>query len=105
MLGWRSIPVRLAATLAAGLPPESRSRMRFAGQEVPMETQMQAAMVDSLRHISWEMSGRPGEHPASLLAAMVGEDAEDDGGLVQSFDSPEEYEAAMRAAEGGVSCG
>ena len=104
MLGWRSIPVRLAATLAAGLPPESRSRMHFAGQEIPMKTKMQAAMVDSLRHIDWAVCGCQGKRPASLLAAMVGEDAEDDGGLVQSFDSPEEYEAAMRAAEGGVSC-
>lgn len=71
-----------------------------------METKMQAAMLDSLRHIDWTVCGCPGKRPSSLLAAMLGsETAEDDGGLVQSFDSPEEYEAAMRAAEGGVEHG
>lgn len=62
-------------------------------------------MLDSLRHIDWMLCGSPGKRPASLLESMRGEDAENDGGLVQSFDSPEEYEAAMRAAEGGVNHG
>lgn len=105
VLDWRSLPVRLAATLAAGLPPESRSKMHLAGQEIPLETQIRAAILDNLRHIDWVLCGGQGKGPDSLLDALRGETADEDGGLVQSFDSPEEYEAAMRAAEGGVKDG
>ena len=35
VLDWRSLPVRLAATLAAGLPPDSRCMMHLAGQKLP----------------------------------------------------------------------
>ena len=51
------------------------------------------------------LGGGQGKGPDSLLDALRGESADEDGGLVQSFDSPEEYEAAMRAAEGGVKDG
>ena len=94
--------MRLAATLAAGLPPESRSKTHLTGQEIPLETQIRAAILDNLRHIDWVLCECQDKCPDSLLAALRGETAAEDGGLVQSFDSPEEYEAAMRAAEGGV---
>ena len=97
MLDFRALPLRLAATLAFGLPPESRSKMKLIGEEIPLEKKMQAAMVDSLRHVDWVLCGAQGKAPSSLLSVMAGE--QEDGGMVQSFDSPEEFDAAMRAIE------
>ena len=65
MLDWRSLPVRLAATLAAGLPPDSRCMMHLA-----------------------------------ILAALTDPDTGGTGN-VQSFDSPEDFEAALAAMKGG----
>lgn len=73
--------------------------MKLMGEEIPLERKLLAAIVDSLRHIDWALCGAPGPAPSSLLKAMTGEQ-EEDSGMVQSFDSPEEFEAAMRAAEG-----
>lgn len=100
MLGWRSVPLRLAATLAAGLPEESRSIMKLSGQKVSLETQLQAETVDTLHVLEWRMRCGKGAVPKSILGALLG-DAEHSASDVQSFDSPEEFEAAMRAIEGG----
>lgn len=102
MLNWRSLPVRLAATLAAGLPPDSRSRMVLAGETVTLENTLRALIVDQLNRLEWRLcDGRAETRPKSLLAALRGEPDEIDSGSVQSFDSPEDFEAAMAAIEGG----
>ena len=38
VLDWRALPLRLAATLAAGLPETSRSLRKAAGRTVDFET-------------------------------------------------------------------
>ena len=94
MLDWRSLPVRLAATLAAGLPPDSRCML-------PEKTLMDAAAVDALHRIEWRLIGCPGSRPPdSILAALTDPDT-GDAGNVQSFDSPEDFEAALAAMKGG----
>lgn len=101
MLDWRSLPVRLAATLAAGLPPDSRCMMHLAGQKLPEKTLMDAAAVDALHRIEWRLIGCPGSRPPdSILAALTNLDT-GDAGNVQSFDSPEDFEAALAAMKGG----
>lgn len=50
---WRALPVRLAATLAAGLPETSRIRMKMAGAKITTSLLMQAAMVDRLSLLVW----------------------------------------------------
>lgn len=101
MLDWRSLPVRLAATLASGLPPDSRCMMHLAGQKLPEKTLMDAAAVDALHRIEWRLIGCPGSRPPdSILAALTDPDT-GDAGNVQSFDSPEDFEAALAAMKGG----
>ena len=71
MLDWRSLPLRLAATLAAGLPEDS------------------VELVDE-------------QDPARLgltAAKLVREGRADI--LVKSYDSPEEFEAALAALKEG----
>ena len=101
VLDWRSLPVRLAATLAAGLPPDSRCMMHLAGQKLPEKTLMDAAAVDALHRIEWRLIGCPGSRPPdSILAALTDPDTGGTGN-VQSFDSPEDFEAALAAMKGG----
>lgn len=100
MLHWRRLPLRLAATLAAGLPRDSRSMQRLAGQKAPESLLLQAAVVDSLHGIEWQLAGCPGGRPpASVLAALNGR--QEDGGEVRAYDSPEDFEAACAALRGG----
>jgi len=53
ILDWRGVPVKLAATLAAGLPEKSRSIRRLTGQKCSMETLLLAAITDRLSLLVW----------------------------------------------------
>lgn len=61
---WRALPVRLAATLAAGLPETSRIRMKMAGAKMTASLLMQAAMVDRLSLLVWMQTKGRAEKPA-----------------------------------------
>ena len=70
--------------------------MHLAGQ-----TLMDAAAVDALHRIEWRLIGCPGSRPPdSILAALTDPDTGGTGN-VQSFDSPEDFEAALAAMKGG----
>ena len=71
--------------------------MHLAGQKLPEKTLMDAAAVDALHRIEWRPGSRP---PDSILAALTDHDT-GDAGNVQSFDSPEDFEAALAAMKGG----
>lgn len=106
MLAWRTLPVRLAATLAAGLPEDSRSRRKLSGEAATTNELMQASIVDALHRLEWRLCGSPGEAPASLVQMLLGssldlETPSETPSEIQSFATPTEFEAAMRAAEGG----
>ena len=92
MLDWRSLPLRLAATLAAGLPEAS-------GKTVPLHIELQAYTADRLTQILWGLSNDTRTVP-SVLADLHGLSADSDTD-VQSYDSPEEFEAALAALKGG----
>lgn len=75
--------------------------MRLRDDPIPETLVFRAAQLDALRCIEWRLAGQPGGRPpASVLAALRGE-AEDSPRDVQSFGSPEEFEAALAAAKGG----
>lgn len=101
VLSWRSLPVRLAATLAMGLPRSCRSFLHLEGLTAPEELQFQAAILDALHLIEWRLANCPGGRPPdSVLASLRGvssESARD----VQAFSTPEEFEAARASLRGG----
>lgn len=99
MLDWRSLPLRLAATLAAGLPEDSRSMMKASSKTVPLHIELQAYTADRLTQILWGLSNDTRTVP-SVLADLHGLSADSDTD-VQSYDSPEEFEAALAALKGG----
>lgn len=99
MLDWRALSVRLAATLAAGLPETSRSLRKAAGRTVDFETELLAYAADRLTQVLWRLHNDTSK-PPSVLADLHGLSADSDTD-VQSYDSPEEFEAALAALKGG----
>ena len=98
---WRALPVRLAATLAAGLPETSRIRMKMAGAKMTASLLMQAAMVDRLSLLVWMQTkdGQKNRHrPQSVAEMLTGKEKRS---TVQAFNSEEEFWAAIRAADEG----
>ena len=97
MLDWRSLPLRLAATLAAGLPEDSRSMMKASGKTVPLHIELQAYTADRLTQVLWWLHSDTST-PPSVLADLRGEA---DSSNVQSYASAEEFDAALAALKGG----
>lgn len=79
--------------------------MTLAGQAISLEQCLLATIADSLHQLQWQFFGTKNSPPPSILAALRGESEEADSGDIQSFNSPEEFEAAMAAVEGGVAVG
>ena len=58
-------------------------------------------LAATLHRIEWRLIGCPGSRPPdSILAALTDPDTGGTGN-VQSFDSPEDFEAALAAMKGG----
>ena len=65
---YRSLPVRLVATLAAGLGPNSRVYQKLAGQTVPTDTLLLAMLVDDVRAMVY---GTKGKHVPERIAPKL----------------------------------
>lgn len=91
---YKSLPVRLSATLAAGLPAGSRIMRVLSGQKVAPELMLLANIADSLNLLVW-FKTKDGQHnrnrPKSLLRELTEEKSQ-----YVSFSSIEEYEAARK---------
>lgn len=88
---YKALPVRTAATLAAGLPANSRVKMALAGQKVDNETLLQAIIADRLGLLVWaqtEDGRRNRNRPKSIYDALTREREE----II--FRTPEEFMAA-----------
>ena len=81
------------------LPEDSRSMMKASGKTVPLHIELQAYTADRLTQILWGLSNDTRTVP-SVLADLHGLSADSDTD-VQSYDSPEEFEAALAALKGG----
>ena len=97
ILDYEAIPCRLAATLAAGLPEESRSKMGLSGQRLSTERLLLATAADRLGWLVWAQTedGRKGRNrPQSIVEALRGESKED---KYEAFSSGAAFEAARAA--------
>ena len=99
MLYWRSLPLHLAATLAAGLPETSRSLRKAAGRTVNFETELLAYSADRLTQVLWWLN-KDTSKPPSVLADLYSLPDVDHGDVL-CFDSAEEFDAALVALKGG----
>lgn len=99
MLDWRGLPLRLAATLAAGLPTESRCKHRAAGLTFPVETLLLAKLADMLELLLWSRARAAGstqEAPDGVLPLLVGKDTGEKTDACRGFESAEAFERAWR---------
>ena len=101
---YRSLPVKLVATLSAGLRDDSRIKMSAAGIPAKNDTLLLAVIADKIEAIRYgfsEDASKGVNQPNSLLAALCGEKPEHKSKSgVMSFATPEEFEAALARIRG-----
>lgn len=98
VLDWRGLPLHLAATLAAGLRQNSRSKSKASGCKAPFDTVLLALICDKLAGIEWMLSsnGRNGtKHPVMLAPTLIAEASEDTSSVI-GFATGEEFELAKK---------
>lgn len=92
-MDWRSLPLELAATLAAGLRDDSRVKLAASGHKVDTETLILASAVDRLSTLVWFQTkdGEKGRNrPTSLVELLTASEKKKDTVV---FASPEAFEA------------
>lgn len=99
---YRALPVKLLATLAVGLRPNSRIKQSLSGVGVSAEEMLLAGIADRIGHLNWMMSedGQKGTNkPQSILDILMGKQPSEGNKTVMTFSTAEEYESAMKSAK------
>lgn len=73
MLDWRGLPLRLAATLAAGLPEDSRCVRRACGAAVGTATLLLARIADATALFLWRYMKPGTPKPRSVVDLLTGQ--------------------------------
>lgn len=93
VMDWRSLPVKRAATLAAGLRSDARIVQKMSGMNISIDTMLRAYAADKIAFIAWSKT-KDAQHnagrPESVLKLLLGK--KDDESYA-GFDTPEEFEA------------
>ena len=91
---YKSMPPRLAAILAVGLPDDSRIKRGMIGQKQPLQTLLLARIVDALNILIWFQTedGQKGRNRPESMYQLLTEEVEE----YEAFDSIEAYEAARK---------
>ena len=95
---YRSLPVKTAATLAAGLREDSRIKMKLTGREVSQDTLLMGVIADRIGLLIYQLGGADGDPPESIAEKLMNVKDEN---AVDTFDSPEEFRAAWNKITGG----
>jgi len=95
VLDIEALDLKLAATLAAGLAPDSRIMRKMSGAPLPVSVMLQASCADSLAFLAWANSQNGVEgvnRPQSLLAALTGNNTASTSDIM-TFASGADFEA------------
>lgn len=93
---WHSLPLKTVATLAAGLPEDSRSVRAATGQAVDLKTMLLAAITDRLSILIWQQTkdAQKGKNkPKMVLDSLT---QKPDEKQIMAFDSAAEFEAVRQ---------
>lgn len=99
---YRSLPVKLVATFAAGLRDNSRIKLRASGATVPLEAMLLAMIADRVEMFRYGFSEDASKRrnvPASILGMLTGE-TNQKSNKAMGFKTPEEFEAALARIRG-----
>lgn len=97
VLDYRALDLSLAATLAAGLAPDSRSMRALSGAKVPTALLLLASIADSAAFLAWaqtEDAAKNRNRPQSLVQAMTGKAPEEEAKKIKTFRSGDDFLAA-----------
>jgi len=100
---YRSLPVKLVATLSAGLRENSRIKMAAAGVPATQDIILLATIADRVEAFRYGFSddaSRGVNRPISLVEALFSEESEDKNKNGIGFKSVEELEAFFAKFEG-----
>lgn len=99
-----ALPVKLAATLAAGLPNNARSILKVGGASASPLMIILAHILDELRFLHWAktIDGQKGRNrPQSVAEQMTGRQKKSDvKGFATAEDFEKERERLLRAYHG-----
>ena len=96
IMDYRSLPVKLVATLSAGLRDDSRIKLKAAGSPADLETIILSVIADNLTLLRAGMS-KDKTKPFLFTDALNGEDKKEQR---IGFNSVEEFEAALKRIRG-----
>lgn len=99
ILTYRQLPLRLAATLAAGLRDDARVKLKAAGMPVGLQPLLLAGIADRVDALRYGLADT-NETPPSLVSTLFGEEKKNNSGA-QVFDSVDAFQAAYAKAIGG----
>ena len=91
---YRSLPVKLVATLSAGLRDDSRIKMFMADIPVPPDTFILATIADRIELFRRSFSSKNKDTPVSLVELFCNRDTKKKNKGVASFRTSAEFEAA-----------
>lgn len=100
---YRSLPVKLAATLSAGLREDSRIKMAASGAPATQDTILLATIADRVEAFRYgfsEDASKGINQPVSLVEAIFGEESKSKNKNGIGFKSVEELEAFFARFEG-----
>ena len=94
---YRSLPLRLVATLSAGLRDDSRIKLKASDMQVGVDTIILAAIADNLTMLRMGFGKKENrQKPFLFTEAIQGEKKE----KVKAFRSAEEFEATLKRIRG-----
>ena len=93
---YRSLPVKLVATLSAGLRDNSRIKLKAAGSPVDLDTIILAAIADNLSILRAGFSKDGRAKPYLFTEAIQGETKP----KVKGFRTAADFEAALKRIRG-----
>lgn len=99
---YRSLPVKLAATLAAGLRDDSRILMHASGVSVSPNTVLLAHIADRVEafRYGWTRDAADGvNQPVSIVSMLLDGKGKGSSGAI-GYNTPEEFEAALARIRG-----
>ena len=99
---YRSLPLKLVATLSAGLRDDSRIMMLATGAPATQQTLLLATIADRVAMFQYGFSSDASKgmnRPASLVEAIFGESVKSKKG-VTSFRTAKDFEAALAQIKG-----
>ena len=94
---YRSLPVKLVATLSAGLRDNSRIKLEAADTPVGLDTVILAAIADNLSALLASMDSKNRDKPFLFSEALQGERKSK---KIKGFNTSAEFEAALKRIRG-----